>query len=78
MMDEKTLKQIDDFVNGFIGNEKEIATAYVNVPNSINSMPEINSLAMRYGKSLSAVTNYKENCRNDYINPTYLFVILKQ
>ena len=68
MTTDITLKQsarIDRFVEGLEGKTREIATAYLRIPNTPDCQPEILALSLRFGGELSIVTGLIESLRQE-------------
>lgn len=57
--------RIDTFVNGLEGRTREIATAYLRIPNTPDCQPEMMALHFRFGSQLSAVTDQVEGLRQE-------------
>jgi hypothetical protein len=57
--------RIDEFAEGLEGRTREIATAYLGIPNTPYCQPEIAALHLRWGEQLSEVTDQVEGLRQE-------------
>ena len=68
MADNVTSEQsarIDRFVDGLEGRTREIATAYLGIPNTPDCQPEMLALHFKFGDQLSKVTDQVEGLRRE-------------
>ena len=57
--------KIDRFVSGLESRTREIATAYLRIPNTPNCQPEVLALNFRHGDEFSRVTDGVEVLRQE-------------
>ena len=72
MTNNVTLEQsvkIDRFVSGLSERTREIALAYLKIPNTPDCQPEVMALYSKYGQGFSVVTDLVESLRQEFKLP---------